>query len=406
MKTPTIMLCLFLQLAALTGQELEVPVSEDEEAPTAIFQTEIGSTDVDLYISGSWKASLVGMTGVGFSEYSFNFPAAYPDMVPGFQFLQTPDLTISLWLYESWFFQTSVKGGFDENTFLIGYAGDEDDFFRSAKIGNGPVEVASYAYMDTPVNDDKSPAAGFILQNKRARHDFFLKYDPVETRKKTFRGQKELTITELQLHDYISDRFFVLPDSGITNFILFTESADGTITASDGRKYRQASPADYRIDTATGFLELAESPPGRVLIYYTANGQDIGSPLLGGRALPAVSQGYYDPGGTPVDFNWGMGSYNGRDILERQVTIQSYTGLVLHEPGELSPFGRYNTYAPDIDIAGDSAEISIYLSPQGAEGTENTTFSTEPENNTITAYTAGAEPRSMENRFVFSEYAA
>ena len=99
-----ITLFLFLPLSLVFGQ---APSTPPEEAPATLFEAQIGDAEVDLTAKVDWDISLIYGYGWGFSE-DYDSPQATPfldpDMETGFIFKKVPDVTLSLWLYNKYFF--------------------------------------------------------------------------------------------------------------------------------------------------------------------------------------------------------------------------------------------------------------------------------------------------------------
>ena len=74
------------------SKESVLPSQGLEEAQPALFDMDIGDTDVDFYLSGSWKSNLSGSLGIGYSPArGILFPAAPSGISTGFRFSQHPD---------------------------------------------------------------------------------------------------------------------------------------------------------------------------------------------------------------------------------------------------------------------------------------------------------------------------
>ncbi len=74
----------------------------EEEAPESIFSTQLGDSDVDFYMKGTWDIFMAGSIGYNVSDGEF-ISTPIENMDPGFQFSQIPDLTMSLWLMDRYF---------------------------------------------------------------------------------------------------------------------------------------------------------------------------------------------------------------------------------------------------------------------------------------------------------------
>ena len=101
MKYHTILFFLVFLLNSAVHSQIILP---DDEAPTALIDADIGSSNVELLSAGSWEASLTGSIGYTFPVGAPSFLSQYPGMTQGIVFKQVPDLLLSLWLNSSLFF--------------------------------------------------------------------------------------------------------------------------------------------------------------------------------------------------------------------------------------------------------------------------------------------------------------
>ncbi|WP_455382942.1 hypothetical protein, partial [Salinispira pacifica] len=121
------------------------------EAPTALLQSKIGDADVDLYASGSWQTTISASLAIGIhpelgNGSGYQFPYTFPGMDP-FSFLNQVDLTISLWVLNRYFFQTSFLDQFTLNTFLLGYQGRKGEFVQKVLLGNTLMPFSQYPFL-------------------------------------------------------------------------------------------------------------------------------------------------------------------------------------------------------------------------------------------------------------------
>ncbi|HUX13032.1 MAG TPA: hypothetical protein VMW87_08370 [Spirochaetia bacterium] len=121
------------------------------EAPTALLQSKVGDADVDLYAAGSWQTTISASLAIGIhpdlgNGSGYQFPYAFPGMDP-FSFLNQVDLTISLWILNRYFFQTTFLDQFALNTFLLGYQGQKGEFVQKVLIGNTLMPFSQYPFL-------------------------------------------------------------------------------------------------------------------------------------------------------------------------------------------------------------------------------------------------------------------
>ncbi len=118
-------------VATAPAQETPPPLPLPQEAPEALFQTTIGSSDVEMFLDGSWSAAASGVVGFLWRSGEGIQPLdTFPSLPLGFDFAQQPELTFSVWLQKHYFVEFTVLGSFDENAFRAGYQSD-DGLLRS-----------------------------------------------------------------------------------------------------------------------------------------------------------------------------------------------------------------------------------------------------------------------------------
>ena len=381
-----------------------VPViTRRKEAPEALFDMDIGDTDVDFYVTGSWKSELSGGIGIGFSpDRGIIFPAYPYGITSGFRFSQHPDLTLSLWLAERYFFETSLVEGYDLNTILLGYEGKENEFLRHLYIGNANLNIPAYPLMEVPESHPKSPGITASMDSGSFRHDALLRYEPKERITRVYQGMNEVEEYSISPRNFIRGRFFVLPDNKIDSCTVLIESSGGEYTDSAGRTYRTAKAGEYTLSLEEGILRLESEPSGRVLVHYTKNGTPVGDPSLGGNALPAISEGAPDPLSEPIDFSWNT-SYNGKPLENRKITIGGKDFLLLWRPGEILPFCLNNVYGLPSDAPAENWRTQVELSGMDTGSgcsTSDTVF--DVSEGEVRVFQKPENQRAMENRYPFA----
>ncbi|MCL2706505.1 MAG: hypothetical protein FWE72_09895, partial [Spirochaetaceae bacterium] len=344
-------------------------VHDQDEAPKAIFQTKISDKDVDLYIQGSWDISVTGSLGYDLNAGKV-IETPFPQMAPGFVFSQIPDLTISLWFMDRYFFEATIKEDSEQNTFLLGYEGKDDEFVQRILIGNTKIDIEDYAFLSLPSIPSNSLGASAAFKTKRSYHELLLRYDPAEGLTKEFVGTNEVKRQIFLPTDYYRGRLFILPDTDFDDIEVYIEDDKGTIRGSDKRRYKRADNTDFTFSILDGTITLRKQPESRILVYYTKNGKPIGDNTLGIGALVAVDSktGTPQPNATKhVDFNWDLIDYpiDGQNMEEeRQVTIEG-TGkktLLIFNRGEYSPFESLSYYQSSFPVPDDISKIRFGIS--------------------------------------------
>ena len=348
---------LLLAAGHLGAAAIVVPPAE---APTEIFSASIGDADVDLSLLGSWTAGVSLGTGLLLAPgLPVQLLDSFPGLGLGFLFSQTPDVTISLRMLRKFFLELSVLGSFADNSIVLGYDGDPGEALQSVRVGTAGIEQEPSAFLQVPRQAANSLGASARLAAGSAVNDLLVRWDSTGTRSKTFLGKNELAEETHQLDSYVRGMFFFLPDTGVQGLEVFLEDPAGTIV-SGGRKYRAAGFDDVIADSANGLVSLKKPAAGRVLVFYTKGGNDVGTTV--GATVPDDSGGKRDPT-VAIPFAWGM-TYFGRAMTDRRVDLTPAGPgdcLLLWEPGDNSPFEICNTYAFSGSPPSDVSRISFGL---------------------------------------------
>lgn len=411
MRKETVLILPFLILPyfCLFSQSINPIISPDQEAPTALFQTEIADAEVDLFLLGSWKASLTASLGFAFPDSGAAFPMTYPGMEPGIFFKQVPDLTISLWLMNRYFFETTFLEDYENNTFLLGYQGREGELLQSVRLGNTDLGIDDYAFLQIPEAPGNSLGATGKFQTESTQHELLLRYDPVEKRSKTFLGKNEVIEEQLELPNYVRGRFFILPDREVENCGVYLETEAGVLSGDDGKTYRLAGNEDVIIDEEGGFVTLKEPSPGRVLVYYEKDGKSVGDSGLGVDFLcdvTALPDQFLDPSQPLQDFDFSTPySVNGVSVDSYwDVTLDSTTQCaLLHDPQRYTPFELLNRYATDQVLPEENWRSQITLVSKGnlSGFGEEFTGAGEAGRQFIEIYGSSGDQRAVKNRYPF-----
>ncbi|MFW5693997.1 MAG: hypothetical protein ACOCYB_02430 [Alkalispirochaeta sp.] len=352
----------------------------EEEAPPAVFDLETGDTEVELYVLGSWTAQSTIATGIAFhpprpdSGRRVTVPYEYP----GFEtelFAQTVDLTLSLWLYRTYFFEASFSDESDVNSIAAGYVGDEDELVQEVVVGNVPLTVRPYPYQYTGspgarAGRDPMPGAVMRLQTARTYHELLVQLESSQARRVRLASGGILAEERIPAHRYLQEGRYVLPDRDVSAVSVYIEDPDGSVlTAGDPRRFRQLeeSAGEYTIDRGAGTLrmsaEIRESGRPIAIYYETADGTPVGSSGAGDDALiPLDGTSLAPTEGSALDFEFSDGS-----LLERLTggtvttgpTLNDYklplsdgrSALLLRQSGLWSPFEAANLYALPDDLA-------------------------------------------------------
>ena len=367
---------------------------------------------------------MVGSMGYNVSDGEF-ISTPIESMDPGFQFAQIPDLTMSLWLMDRYFFEATIKEDSEQNTFLLGYQGKEDEFVQSVLIGNTRIDIDDYSFLSVSEIPDNSVGASAAFKTDRSYHELMLRYDPSQSSVKEFRGSNEITREVFTPYEYNRGVLFVLPDSGITDVSVYIESENGSYSGSDGRLYKKGSSEDFILSESEGTLRMREAAEGRVLVYYTKNGYSVGHSSLGTGALcGATASGVLDPSLTAVNFDFSMadypdgypdntppdpsnpGTYLGQDMSEKEITIDGKGALLVYNKNEFSPFESYSIYRSSSSLPEEMWKTRFGISDKSSDEEDidrELDFTLYADYNYIQLYVNSNGERDMYNRYPLAE---
>ena len=354
----------FISLCTTSIFGQQGPNLEQEEAPASVWDMDIGDTEVDLYMAGYWKIGIMGGLSVESGANGIVFPAAFPGLTD-FRFYQEPDITISLWLMNRFYLETSFLEGFDKNTYAIGYRGMEGEVLQSVRIGNSEILIDEYKGISVPSPKYNTPGISASFQTEKSYHDILLRYDPTSEHKKVFLGEYEITEEVLNISNYVRGQYFILPDTNIDPGSLEVYIADkyGTYTGNDGLKYKKATDNEAFYSLEDGTVTLAEPSETEVLVFYKKGGTAVG--LIGGslNMIAPLVNGEPDPGGTALAFSWAATDtwYSGTFGSTSMVNIEGRDSFKIYNPQKFGPFEFNNVYSIKSQIPEDKWRTSIVL---------------------------------------------
>jgi hypothetical protein len=339
----------------------------NDERPAPIFETEIGDAEVDLVLEGSWRSGISGSLGWAVADTGeLQFPYTFPGMA-GAPFYNVVDLSLSLWLYEQYYLETSVTNDVELNSFMFGYQGEPGELVQSVRIGNGPFSISEYPYQRAGTSTENYPGFDARFATESSEHELMLRLEQSSLEQQTYYGYNRVTQRRISAADYVTDTYFAFPDQDVANLRIYVEDREGNLQGSDGRTYRGVDPAELgSYSAALGYLSLDEPADGRILIYYSKDGQPIGSPGIGTDALVADTDGdgYPDPPARS-DFSWSRtgylasGGFPGIDFSELRVTVEGNQALLLNRLGAYDPFELANGYSIPKEFSQGEATVRL-----------------------------------------------
>lgn len=321
----------------------------EDEAPAAIFQTELGSSDVSMFLTGYWNIALSGSVGFARSpQYNILTPFSFPGMTHGVIFEQEPDLFISLWLNKKYFFEASVIAGYELNTLLLGYDGFEDEFVRRVRIGNTDVNMSNYSLLSLSDPPSDSIGASALFASERSRQEILLRLDRIENKKKVFIGNNEIIETEIHLQSYLRGKLLILPDDTVDDLEILIETTPGdgsiALTDIDGRTYSRPAAGQVFASADKGVVILKQETDARIIAYYRKNGNPVGHSTIGKSALSGETANYIDIDAPLVDFSFSSQLYFGVQMDSWKIDGGDKDYLLLYDKGAFSPFEHMGVY--------------------------------------------------------------
>ncbi len=384
----------------------------EEEAPPSVFQIGPESEDVDLYLLGNWVAGSRVALGIAFHPAladgsRVTFPYAYP----GFEtelFGQTVDMTLSLWLYRTYFFEATFYDDSLFNSVLLGYRGSEEAFVQEAMVGRGPFGISAYPYV--PVGDGRGtadvPGISARFRTDRTEHEVLLNLEGSFPVVQTYAGTSPVNETRIVGSNFVRAAGFALPDGSLTTVAVALEDDQGALLETDStRRYRLLDTDEYVVDTADGEIILAEPAATRVLVYYETSAGAVGAAANGGGALvPRDGTDRSPTTGSNDDFSFD-GTVDYTELADyRALLSDGRDWLVLHDPTLFPLFENGNLYALDDGRA--ATETTIQVVERGSRrpaDTERYAFELRQDGRYIQVIQAGTAPRSAAYRFPFAD---
>ena len=415
MKYFTVLFSVLALIFSLNGNiyALDPPPTEQEEAPATVWDMNIGDTEVDLYLAGYWKIGLIGGVSVESGSSGIVFPAAFPGLTD-FRFYQEPDLTISLWLMNRFYLETSFLEGFDKNTYAIGYRGMDGEFIQTVRIGNSDIKIDDYKGINVPSPQYNTPGISASFQTAKSYHDILFRYDPTSEHKKVFLGEYEISEELIGTGAYKKGQYFILPDNNIDFIEVYIADRDGIYSGSDNKKYKKATENEVYYSLADGTVSLFESSETDVLVYYEKGVNAVGD-LLITDFIPPLVNGEPDPSDIAnyKDFSWTEDDTWFPDpVLEdfqtsSSVTVNSRKSLRVFNPQKFGPFEYFNVYEISSPLPPDLWRTSVFLADNSfieADDSDTYKYIINIDDKTVSVYnSADGDIRSPWSRYPLAD---
>ncbi|MFO7731226.1 MAG: hypothetical protein R6V86_10735, partial [Spirochaetia bacterium] len=351
----------------------DIPLPE-EEAPQALFSAELYDADVDFFIEGSWTASLQGGTGITWGDGVEGVqPAVLSDFTDGFKFEQVPQLNLSLWYMDRYFFETTITEEQQLETFLFGYFGQEGDFLQEARAGNTDIGFGDYGMFSIPAASRHSLGAYGRFEGGYSEHHLAARYDPAQLEELHFRGSRLIEEQRVAPGDFRRGRFFVLPDADIDFLrVYLRDDRDGTMDDDADRSYRRLDEDDMVYSLEEGLLFLRQPATSDVVVYYEKDGAAVGT-TSGNNALCGIDGDDNLSLEEPAEnFEWGITTYlvTNTDEWQRDGLLgtNGNAALLLYSPGQWSPFELLSVYNAGAAVKADEGNTTLWLAAKNSSG--------------------------------------
>ncbi len=395
-------------LSASPGLFSQTILLPQEEAPPSIFNTSIGDAEVDLYLTGSWETEIRG--GLAYTWNSTDKKiktSAFPGMTSGLQLIHQPDILISLWLMDRYFFEASFIDDYELNTILFGYEAVDENFLRSVRIGNTDIGFGDYSWLQIPKASTDSMGGMVLFKNDKSEHQLMIRFDPAEMQVKSFIGKNEVDPVRLKLTDYVEGRYFILPDDNVDDLVVYIEDSSGLY--SDGtHQYRLADGDDAIISAEEGIVFFREPLNVRAAVYYKKGVNTVGDAARGIGALAGDNSGRIDLSFPNEDFFLPAVAltdyYLGQDLFDLKLLIDGSTALLLYEPGVFSPLEMLSIYSLPYLIPENPSLFKALLADINLFTGENLNISTSFEDYTIRVLYKGDSYRGDSYRYPENRY--
>src|SRR6056297_2220357 len=350
----------------------EIPLPE-EEAPKALFSAELYDADVDFFIEGSWTASLQGGTGLTWGDGVEGVqPAVLSDFTDGFKFEQVPQLSLSLWYMDRYFFETTITKEQQLETFLFGYFGREGEFLQEARVGNTDIGFGDYGVFAIPAASRHSLGAYGRFEGGYSEHHLAARYDPAQLEELHFRGSRLIEEQRVAPADFRRGRFFVLPDADIDFLRVYVQDdRNGTMSDDEGRRYRRLDEDEMVYSLEEGLLFLRQPATSDVVVYYEKGVDSVGDVGLGTGALAEENTTGLSLAVDAIDFEWGITYLDiATNTWQRDGLLgtSGNSALLLYSPGQWSPFELLSVYNAGAAVKAAAGNTTLWLAAKNSSG--------------------------------------
>ncbi len=397
----------------------------EEEAPPYLLDLSLGGNDAELFLSGLWNASSEVALGMALhpplpeTGRRVTFGRRYPGFETNF-FAQTVDLTLSLWLYERYFFEATFADDSRLNSIAAGYYAAEDELVREFVVGNVPLAVSRYPYQYTGNRANRAgatpnPGSLLRLETGSTFHEFLIQLENTMERRLRISGGRIVEEAVIPPEQYLRGLSFVLPDGGVSRLTVFLQDPDGQVLGrlpGDGslRRFRvlDDGAGEYVADLDAGTVRLGDTVPGNrtVAVYYETASGAVGQAGNGAGGIVALDPLTAAPTDQTTDFAFGTdplynltetaADYEGNDF--RLQLTDGRNALIIRSPGLWSPFEAADLYRLPAG-ADETGRYRLVRRDTLTPYESDIQLSRRPETSILRARRPGTSPRDPDYRY-------
>ena len=346
---------------SINSSSLLIPFPE--ESPASIFNFNIHDNEVIFLADGWWNGEMEGVFNSTYTSKN-----GLNSSTPNFVFKQQVDLSLLFMLNKQWYFKTDFADEFTKNTVSAGFYGKPENPLKEFKISNRNIvfpDFYSMSLFNRSIGGGENQAPGISAHfessfSKKWVADFAFRYDMTEQHDATFYGKNSVSTAYVELSNFMTGQFFVLPEKLIQNIReIFVENSSGNYTDGKKRKFKKLSKDEFLTVESkkqliiSGDAGVAKKNGKRPAILVTFYAENINS-FLGG----------YDDStsGENVSFLKEIQQFFGEKIKLSKYTnalttsIENNEALILQEATGFSPFLCANYY--DLGLS-SSAKVKI-----------------------------------------------
>ncbi len=222
--------------------------------------------------------------GYGLSHKDENNPIALP-IQDDFRIEQLMKVNVTGWFGERIKVNIDQDSQREQNKYDIGFLAlkKDNNLLRELKVGNISLNIPSSShYLKYSGTTENSIGIKAVLERNAFSWQTVVNITKTQKAVKTFNGNSQHVLLNIQEIQYVKRRFFVMPDTGIDLGSLylyrFTTSTNTADRRVDGLYYQKLTEGqDYYVNLSTGEIDLATSltRDQNLLVTYTHSGSYI-----------------------------------------------------------------------------------------------------------------------------------